>query len=154
MEIGKEEIKNLFEGAFSKLYENDGYLLEKGVNERCIVSQISTYIKSQLDAWGINDLNVDVEYNRHLAALKLNSENKRYIPDLVIHQRGTDDRNICCCEAKKNARENSDIDKIKDQMNMLHYRYGVVIKEILPSKIEYLIIDQKGKENHTYLPNK
>lgn len=141
MEFSREKIIDLFENAFAKLFANDLYLLQICVSERCIMARIAMYIEQQLRDEGETELNVDVEYNRHIENPKVNISNKRYIPDLIIHKRGNNYCNICCCEAKKryNKYRDKDNEKIKTQMKELQYQYGIVIKKMNAEGVEYLL---------------
>ena len=154
MEFSADKIVKLFENAFATLFENDCYLLKIKVKEECIVARVAKYIEQQLRDEGETELNVDVEYNRHIENPKVNISNKRYIPDLIIHKRGNNYCNLCCCEAKKryNKYRDKDNEKIKTQMYELKYQYGIVITKMCAERIEYTLYHQYGEETRQY-PN-
>lgn len=153
MEFSKQYIKNLFESAFGELIEKDRFLLENGVSERCIVARIAMYVERQLKGDpATGQLHVDVEYNRHKYEPKRNEDDKIYVPDLVIHQRGNDSKNICCCEIKKHADggDKTDESKIKKQMSELNYQFGVVITTLTDLRVDYVIYHQNEKDAQHY----
>lgn len=94
--------------ALEKLYENDEILFINDVNERTLVFRLGIYLDNILNK---NDkfkyLNVDSEYNRNIRGIDIyksigieNYRRKTY-PDLIIHERGTNDNNQLVIEFKK-----------------------------------------------------
>ncbi len=88
--------------AIEWLFEHDIYLLEANAAERAIAARVATYLAPHFP-----ELHVDVEYNRHGIEPKrvhLNTyrgARKLIVPDIIVHQRGTDERNLLVIQIKK-----------------------------------------------------
>ena len=85
--------------------DNDRVLVEKDANERCIAARFFAYMMNHTRCDpDYKGLVWDLEYNRKglQGEPKDMGEGKGLIiPDLVLHHRGYDDRNILVCEFKK-----------------------------------------------------
>ena len=67
-----------------------------------------------------------------------NSNNIR--PDILIHERTTQNKNLLYCEIKKNVCENaSDKNKVKEQVDDKNYKFGLFINKIKEEKIDFQI---------------
>jgi hypothetical protein len=102
-----EEVKERLLGALHTLEEQDSYLFENNLSERCIASRLAMYLQR-----AIPEFSVDVEYNRKGSdpkTLKLPEEcGKRtkdgeflVLPDIIVHRRGSEGPNILAIELKK-----------------------------------------------------
>lgn len=132
----------LLDAAIKEFYAKDEYLIQERVNERTCVARIAHYLQNMLDkdeAW--RDLKADCEYNRQVSeeesANNCACEEEKYemetiYPDLIIHHRGYNDKNLlvvefkhACNDSEKNRKK--DIDKMKDMINdpQKHYKMGV-----------------------------
>ena len=88
------------------------------------------------------NLDVDCEYNRHLANLKnlyflkseLNFEDEHKVyPDILIHQRNSDDNNILVVEIKKLGENlETDFRKLK-AFKSKPYSYNFAVQIVIPS---------------------
>lgn len=144
--------------AIDILFSNDKWLFEQNLNERSITHKFAEYLQLQF-----LDYNVDCEYNGN--SLRVDGRKRIYMlntqielsdyfierdmgywynqfteksvyPDIIIHKRGTNDRNLCIIEVKKSTSKiSSDYDKIKlnayttDQYgNDLKYSIGLFIE--------------------------
>ena len=131
------------------LFKKDKWLIEKDLSEQSISHKLAEYIQAEFA-----DYNVDCEYNgnshneygrkkiivikrelgRRGLLRKKEEENpfdlikKSVFPDIIIHNRGSNDNNLCIIEVKKSTNKTSfDYDKIK----LSHYTtdyYGNVLK--------------------------
>lgn len=129
--------------AVLKLYEKDKYLLDENVNERSISHRLAGYLQSEFKEW-----DVDCEYNRNVQGTDLikrlscsyligetastsDLSAKTVYPDIIIHQRGTED-NLIVIEMKKNSSstdlDNKDRRKLQSYIDELHYKYGLFLK--------------------------
>ena len=114
--ITYEDIKSLVEKALNSFYENDAILLDycnenSVVCERCMVFRIGWYmleIMKVLPNFQWADL--DCEYNRNINNPKaihvygldnLYFKTRNVIPDLLIHQRKSNENNLLVIEFKK-----------------------------------------------------
>lgn len=124
-------IKNIIEEAIRKFNENEKYLLENDLSERCICAKFMSYLEHEIKGSPFYDYKVDVEYNRgnngNTSALK-QLEGKNIVVDLIIHKReiqrdgGFD--NLVCIEMKKaryKNKINADISRLE---KMTCYTYG------------------------------
>lgn len=111
--MNREIVISKLEKALSKLIENDEFLLICDANERSISHRLAVYLEQEFDGWDI-----DCEYNRNLDSPKrLNLESmdsesadidvRTVFPDIIIHQRGTNN-NLLVIEMKKTTSSVSD----------------------------------------------
>lgn len=118
--MDKTKIIKRLEQAIDLLYEKDKWLLDQNVNERSICHKLAEHLQKLYP-----DYNVDCEYNRHvldkkrIIALKdrlknitkLTAEQESLtadepiplsvFPDIIVHERGCNDKNKCIIEIKK-----------------------------------------------------
>lgn len=126
-----DEIRNILETAISKFNENDVYLIENDLSERCICSRLAFYIQLTLMTSRFSEYTVDVEYNRGAKGKDKSPKalhDKKIVVDLIVHKRGQSEYyrldNLFCVEMKKsNSRYgyNNDKARLKD---MIDYDYG------------------------------
>lgn len=138
----EEELILLVNLALDDLYKNDQYLLKVKANERDIVSHFSRYFINKIENnENFNKYNVDCEYNRDEFNEKKYKEviyeqkKHRIIPDMIMHQRGSNSNNILAIEFKTyfNSNKNGENDKLKlqaltDNNSFYRYRLGLHIR--------------------------
>ena len=111
------QLRELIGCALEKVYKNDFSLIEKQAHERTIVARFFVYFCEAIQHSNFSYFNCDFEYNRNLSAPKRtdNSQNGTY-PDVILHQRGTNENNICAIEFKTwwNNDTESDAMKLKE----------------------------------------
>lgn len=131
----EEKVKSAVNAALAELLKHDSYLLEKDVNERSISHRLAGYLQSQLSGW-----HVDCEYNRNhgdVKRLQLKSrcatdqdvEAVTVFPDIIVHQRSTDE-NLLVIEIKKTTSREKigyDIKKLKAFKGELRYRFAAFV---------------------------
>jgi len=115
MPITKEQIREAINDSLIKLYEKDSYLIshviDNGINEkyshvseRGIVFRFGIYLESIFSSHNESDittLSIDTEYNRDLNNQKIIAAVPRgSYPDIIIHERGTNNNNILVVEFK------------------------------------------------------
>jgi hypothetical protein len=136
-ELPVDEILRRFDLAVAQFFRDDQYLLLHDVSERAITHKLGEYLQPLFARW-----NVDCEYNRNMHDPKRvhlpdpkDQEAERYVsiyPDIVVHERGSNARNILIVEAKK-ARdgrwdgEERDRTKLVAYARELGYTVGVFI---------------------------
>jgi len=119
--------------ALQKLLAEDGELLERNASERSIGSALAVKLAPLFPEYDI-----DVEYDRHgldpksvdLPKYCRGGGKRRIIPDIIIHRRGTDEKNLLAIELKKTTnREPRDCDraKLEAMKRELNYSAGVLI---------------------------
>lgn len=147
----REVIERKLKHSLDLLLKNDYYLLENDVNERSISHRLALYLQQEFDSW-----HVDCEYNRYYHTTKKlelpinhditekldlppcqqpdsrDTDAKTVYPDIIIHNRGTDD-NLVVIEMKKTTSQvpkEFDINKLEAFKNQAEfsYDYAVFIK--------------------------
>jgi hypothetical protein len=135
------ELMTKIDIAIQSLYSNDINLLQRAIHERNIAFKLSMYLQPLFVGY-----NVDCEYNgdmgkpndkkaleiaanriRELRRIPHNDNIYKFTPDIIIHVRGQNDRNIAVIEIKK------------DRSNRNKKEYDLL-------KLEHLTIDYSG--NH------
>lgn len=111
-------VDDIVNQSLCQLYEDDQFLLQERIHERTIAHKFAEYLQYNLEEVVINsDLIVDCEYNREghddretLPAPENTHEKEldedTIFPDIIIHKRGSSDKNILVIEVKKS--DNSD----------------------------------------------
>lgn len=138
-----ERIIELIKRSIRIVIEQDAILLINDVNEPAISHKLAQYIEPRF-----NDYDVDCEYNRNIENEDLRKkiylldgtdldvgEGINIIPDIIIHERGINTRNLCALEIKKNTSTNRDIEydrtKLKactlNAYNNLNFQLGILI---------------------------
>jgi len=154
----ENNIINKVKNAISKLYRRDEYLLINDLNERTIAHKLASYLQEEFF-----DLDVDCEYNKNvdedngsknIYVVKVEAEELRkkinriihkgeieysvfsIYPDIVVHKRGENKKNLLIIEIKKSTNLSDwefDYKKLqcytqKSGGNTLHYQYGLFIE--------------------------
>lgn len=130
--------------------ERDRKIIEIGINERSMVAQIFCRLRVRLREL-LPGFDVDYEYNRHLRGAKMlrillkNNHEKvsSVIPDLVIHQRDTDEHNAFVVEFKKvGVCSGVDNEKLKAFTGSgENYQYDIGLRIILVAECEQTTVD-------------
>lgn len=149
--MAQVDVAELLEQALKNLLEHDRYLLEIDVNERSLTHKLAEHIQQLCPAW-----HVDCEYNRDGAKdlpkyLKYgpsafttedDTNAKTVFPDIIVHQRGTDE-NLLVMEVKKSSngdKGNSDRDKLGAfQKKPFCYAYAAFIRLIVGRQPTYKV---------------
>ena len=138
-----EEIIDRVELANKMLFKYDKWLLEHNLSEQCITHKLATYLQDVF-----SDYDVDCEYNGNIdnpdekkkisivkhdlrkkgvLTEKEEGENdkelaeRRVFPDIIIHERGSNESNLCIIEVKKS---NSSISPEYDEIKLKSYTSG------------------------------
>jgi hypothetical protein len=132
----KELIEHALFISLDQLIRADADILINDINERTISHRLANYLESHFPGW-----NVDCEYNRDHEDPKRLDIQRRNIksddtqattvyPDIIVHQRGTDN-NLVVIEIKKTtSQEDDDYDKGKlgAFKTQLGYQFAIFIK--------------------------
>lgn len=134
--------------AIVQFLREDSYLLEVDANERSMSHRFGMFLQLQLPEW-----HVDCEYNRdgvdpkRIEHLGLrpddeDTESKTVFPDIIAHQRGTDE-NYLVIEFKKSTSSvdrRVDYAKLRGYQHSLGYRYALFVELSAGGKsgIEYV----------------
>ncbi len=141
----KEILIGLVEESLQDLYDKDMHLIDNApmnrevegkhyVGERAIVFRFAHYLLSNIEKMDVDpDLSLDCEYNRNGCMNKaLPSFPQGVIPDVIIHKRGSNDKNVLVMEFKThwNDKQEKDEDKIielTDQRGEYRYSCGMTV---------------------------
>ena len=153
----------LVDDTLNELYSKDRYLFDNNVREESIVTRFYYNFRKRLEDNGLN-YDVDNEYNcdilneRGYKEIFYEGRYKEIIPDMIIHKRGTNDKNVVAIEFKKKWNYDKKSRKIDDyKLKVLtdlslhyKYRYGLFIdfgkirnKTIVKLYIDGKIVNQK-----------
>ena len=134
MSQDKEILKKLLEESIGKFYKKDSLLSERKGLEQACVFRIGLYLQERLKKAKISDVVVDCEYNKngdHPKKTLMFLEGVR--PDLLIHKRGDNTKNLLVAEFKGwwNKSKNRDEDKLKSltsPYDEYHYLLGAYVR--------------------------
>ncbi len=147
----KMDLLSMIDEALNNLYHWDSYLIENKVHERSIVFRFCHYLQYILQRNGYDNYNLDMEYNKNHSNPKrtVNFLNGVY-PDVVLHQRGSNDSNLLLIEFKPWWYPNNhrDIDKIMDFTRQSdQYKYALGISLVLGKRRDnvHITIIQNGE---------
>ena len=139
--------------ALKMVYEKDYYLIcypamkrytKQHVGERAIVFRFAHYLQNLLDKdAGFKSLDLDCEYNRNgEEPKKLHPFDNGTYPDVILHKRGSNDKNTLVAEFKGywNNHQERDIDKLCEftKRNEYNFDLGIAVllgKELYKTKI-------------------
>lgn len=130
-----QELLDGLEKAVDLVYENDITLITHRVTERSVTPVICHYLRGIFP-----EHDVDTEYDRNQNDFKRTSRNKRFRPDLIVHQRGElYPHDLLIVEVKLEGRgSQADRNKDKDKLtfavrntagdNAFRYQVGVFLE--------------------------
>ena len=140
IENSPELQRELVEASIRAFNEQERYLMENDLNERCICARFAMYLEYQLHQMGIRDYVVDVEYDRGMAGCEQSRKqlaNRKIIVDLIVHKRKLDAqygfRNLLCMEMEKSTNPMGcadDEDRLKKMTSLDYgfcYKAGVML---------------------------
>jgi len=120
-------MKEAMNEALRLLMANDIFLLETDVAERTVAARLACYL---IPLFPGHD--VDVEYNRHGVDSKRvdlpepyrGDYSGRIYPDLIVHRRGNDERNLLVIQIKKSTnRQSRDYDRAVIRAMKMQFKY-------------------------------
>ena len=137
------------EEALDKFNENESYLIEHDVSERCICAKFATYLQKKLSNTQYKDYDVDVEYNRGYKgdayAAKM-MHGRRIVTDLIVHKREKNEEgeydNLICIEMKK---EYKHLDMSSDKLRL---EVMTDINRGFFYKLGLMVVARKSQEAH------
>lgn len=140
------DIKSRVRSSLDELIKNDLFLLSNDANERSISHRLAVYLGDQFKGW-----DVDCEYNRRhdkikklnlkkLTPVKIKSDDTEattVYPDIIIHVRNDDHKNLLVIEIKKSRikgiskstkLENFDLEKLALYREDVNYKHALFLK--------------------------
>ncbi|MBK8055951.1 MAG: hypothetical protein IPK35_22450 [Saprospiraceae bacterium] len=148
------EIKGAIASALERVYSQDFSLIERRAHERSISFRFGLYFSEiiELTSFGDDaDLTIDAEYNRNLHNTK-NMEGfnapQGILPDIILHHRGFNDKNIVVIEFKGywsgNGRDDEKLRGFTHQeFNDYQYGLGLFIR-LMPTLDECELVYYKN----------
>ncbi|WP_426711179.1 hypothetical protein [Cetobacterium sp. SF1] len=103
-------------------------MIKREVHEECINHRFAIYLENEFKYIIKNrNLSVDVEYNKNGKSPKIyGSEDKKFRPDIIIHERNSNRNNYIVIEAKKSKLSKSDKEKLINCKNK-PYNYDIAL---------------------------
>ena len=147
----QQQIANVVNIAINSFNQNERYLIEKDLSERCICSKFATYIEKALRNTELSEYVIDVEYNRgsrgnEYAAKQLGD--RKIVVDLIAHKRGYDTEigfdNLFCIEMKKEYKK-PDLTSDKERLKIMTDRYSG-----FGYKVGFMILAKADKKREEY----
>ncbi|HXK38376.1 MAG TPA: hypothetical protein VJ579_04905 [Candidatus Paceibacterota bacterium] len=122
-----EDTKNGIRSAIRLFMDNDWVeLMNVKIYEPTLSHRIALYLESNFG----QEFNIDCEYSKSLAGPKMNDDGTVVRPDIIIHRRGSNERNLAIFEIKKCSPSSilgvADINKIRSYRN-LNYQIGIFV---------------------------
>ena len=116
MLLEQNNLKNFLEESIKEFYDKDSLISERKGMEQACVFRIGLYLQERLKKAKISDVVVDCEYNKngdHPKKTLMFLEGIR--PDLLVHKRGDNTKNLLAVEFKGwwNKSKNRDEEKLK-----------------------------------------
>ena len=151
-----ELIQRIVNAALLEFYQKDYVLLQHNIHENAIAHKLACYLQSYFPS-----LNVDFEYNGNV----FNQVNERkqidggnVKPDIVVHERLSNERNILIIEIKKTS---NDSDGQADRNRLMHctsnecafkYKFGLFVRLGVRRRVAYgeLYWYQNGEYNGSF----
>lgn len=140
-------IENRLLIALEKARTFDSILFTDSAHEQAITHKLAQYLERAFSSY-----DVDCEYNRHNSSEKslpseIYSDPRKVKPDIVVHHRGDDSRNLLVIEVKKHGSLNESVDKddedklveftrVRGGSDSYGYEYGLYISLVLPDFIK------------------
>ncbi len=133
-------IERHLNAAISRVIECDSVLLEDCTGERCIAHRLAVYLEDEFRGW-----HVDCEFNRQgakgargtkrvsasadLPESRPGQSTKDVTPDIIVHMRRRDDRNLLAIEVKPSDSGElpTDREKLRKYMSDPHLRYAFAV---------------------------
>lgn len=146
----KEELKEIMEIALRKLHEKDKELINRKVHENAINHRLAIYLEEAINEKRIriNVCSIDVEYHKNGDNTKRFLGGKGFRPDIILHERNSNENNILLIEAKINNLLEKDKNVLRKCLEApFNYRFSVGIKYKNFDPEESFICYIRTKEN-------
>lgn len=107
----------LMEFSITQLLNDDIFLILNNLKEECINHRLALYIESFLSQHPeFGKYNVDLEYNKNKGEPKFILLEEKFVPirpDIIVHDRGSNECNLLAIESKKRSKRKHDSDKLE-----------------------------------------
>lgn len=165
-----EVIKQKVENALKKLRTKDSFLIAANTNERTISHKLAEYLQYEFPD-KVSKYKVDCEYNRHRYDIKklrivdipnegiswAEEDAKTIFPDIIVHERNTDENNLLVIEVKKASNQRGhqfDMDKLVAlTQDEYRYRFGLFLIISMDRTFDKLVWYSEGEIiNEEHIP--
>lgn len=146
----KQELKEIMEIALKKLYEKDKELINRKLHENAINHKLAIYLEEAINEKKgcLNIYSIDVEYHKNGNDLKTLLGGEGFRPDIILHERNSNENNILLIEAKIKLLDSKDENVLKNCLKTpFNYRFSVGIEYKNPNQKESFICYIRTKEN-------
>jgi hypothetical protein len=132
--IDPSDLDHRVSKAIDRLLEKDDYLLRHDANERSITHRLACYLQEEFPEYDVDcEYNKDCDSKNNIKMLNTNRrKNGRVFPDIIVHKRGTNSKNLLVIEAKKtngdHGNSNSDREKLYGYLTEYEYKYALFLK--------------------------
>lgn len=156
-EIDKSSLLKALNYSFKKFLEKDVILINNHNYEPTISGRFAMYLRECFIGLEQQNIFVDVEYNKYGFADKkrhiqddINSGNIR--PDIILHERCSQNNNLIYCEIKINAvKNNIDREKVKEQVKDKKYKFGLFVNKMNEKQIDFQIYVNNNWVEYFYI---
>ncbi len=126
--INNIKILELITRAVETLWRRDSELIKREVHEECINHRFAIYLEKEFQNIMMKEgLSLDIEYNKNgINPKTYGSKDKKFRPDIIIHERNSNSNNYVVIEAKKNRLSKSDKEKLIN-CKLEPYNYKVAL---------------------------
>lgn len=134
--MDRNQLDEIMRICLQELYDQDGQILAQDVGERAICGRLAMLMGPKFPLY-----NVDIEYNRKGPGLdpkdiEMPDENgvltaSRVFPDIIVHERGHNLRNLLVIEVKKSTNalgDEHDHAKLQALCWQLRYQNGLFLR--------------------------
>lgn len=123
-------LKRGVESTLDWLYANNSELIQLAASEQCLVGHFYRHFFGAIEAL-LQDgtLNVDLEYNKYGNEKdpKTGLSGRGWRPDMIVHHRGDQARNVCLFEFKRwnsrKSRRDADLAKVEEAVRSPKMKY-------------------------------
>lgn len=134
--MDRDQLDEVMRTCLQELYNQDGQILAQDIDERAICGRLAMLLAPKFPLYS-----VDIEYNRKGSGLEpkdieMPDENGvlttgRVFPDIIVHERGHNLRNLLVIEIKKSTnaiRDEHDHAKLRALCWQLRYQNGLFLR--------------------------
>jgi hypothetical protein len=134
--LDRNQLDEIISTCLQELYDQDGKILSQDIGERAICGRLAMLMVPKFPTYC-----VDIEYNRLGPGLepkdiKMPDENgelttNRVFPDIIVHERGHNIRNLLVVEVKKSTNpvgDEHDHAKLQALCSQLRYQNGLFLR--------------------------
>lgn len=132
MTLSEDEVFHRVSRALRAFYASDADLLHRNASERSIAHKLAEHLQDQFPEY-----KVDCEYNRHVDSVKRQPQDDvaaagrgrrgAVLPDIVVHERGTDEQNVLVIEIKKSSSRRSHDGDVKKLCLFTGSKFGYAV---------------------------